>query len=224
MYPVSIAIDGPAGAGKSTVARMVAKRLNFLYVDTGAMYRTVAYLCIAHSVDATNSQAIIQMLNQHDVTFQMSDDGFKALVDDVDVSVQLRDPKVSAHVSTVAAHHEVRSRLTTWQRTFAKTQSVVMDGRDIGTVVLPDATIKIFLTADVEERARRRQREFCKNGHDVPLEEIIQAVAERDARDSSREIAPLKAAGDAIQIDSTGKSAERVVDEILSLVEDAHVG
>lgn len=223
MYPVSIAIDGPAGAGKSTVAKMVAERLNFLYVDTGAMYRVVAYLCVLQGTSPEDAEAVERLLDTHQLTFTNGlKGGLKVCVDGEDVTQALRNPDVSARVSTVAAHHGVRMRMTAWQRDFAKRQSVVMDGRDIGTVVLPHATLKVFLTADVGERARRRQMEYRNQGFDVSLEEIVQSVRERDQMDSEREVAPLVEADDAIRIDSTGKSIDKVVDEILQLLERAH--
>jgi cytidylate kinase len=223
MMPVSIAIDGPAGAGKSTVARMVAKRLNWMYVDTGAMYRAIAFLCARSGVDPEDAQEVEAILQQHEIEFEEgSDGGLRVFVDGSDVTDHLRDPDVSSLVSAVAAHGAVRDRLTEWQRAFAKRYSVVMDGRDIGTVVLPNAAVKVFLTAQPEERARRRQSEFLQQGFHVPLDEIVQSVIERDRRDSEREIAPLRQAEDAVRIDSTNKTVEQIVDQILQLVA-AHV-
>lgn len=224
MSPVSVAIDGPAGAGKSTVAKLVAERLKFLYIDTGAMYRAVAYLCVRENVDCSDTSAVDELVKAHDFRFEEGRDlGLIVYVDDQDVTAYLRSPDVSERVSLVAALPEVRSRLTQWQRAFAKTHSVVMDGRDIGTVVLPNATVKVFLTANVEERARRRQKEYQERGFDVSLVEIIDSMTQRDKLDSERELAPLTSAPDAVHIDSTGKPIDVVVDEIMRLVENAHV-
>lgn len=224
MAPVTIAIDGPAGAGKSTVAKRVAERLNLMYVDTGAMYRAVAYLCAQEGVDVNSENDVRAVLDAHRVSFEQGEDRtLQVLIDGVDVTSRLRDPEVSALVSTVAAHPRVRAVLTEWQRAFAERHSVVMDGRDIGTVVLPHATVKVFLTAAPEERARRRMEEYRRMGYEVPLEEMVQSVLERDRKDSERVVAPLRMAEDAVRIDSTDKSIESVVDEIVQLVENAHV-
>lgn len=224
MMPVSIAIDGPAGAGKSTVAKMVARRLSWMYVDTGAMYRAIAFICARNGIDPEDATKVRSALDRHDIIFNEAPDcGLRVVIDNIDVTGHLRDPEVSSLVSSVAAHASVRDRLTEWQRAFAAAHSVVMDGRDIGTVVLPNASLKVFLTADPEERARRRQAEYRQQGYDVPLEEIVQSVIERDRRDSERAIAPLRQADDAICIDSTDKSIEEIVEEILQLVA-SHVG
>lgn len=222
MCPISVAIDGPAGAGKSTVAREVAARLRFLYVDTGAMYRAITYLCVQQGVDPEQGAAIEELLKHHSIEFiQGHNAQLHAVVDGLDVTHLLRNPEVSERVSAVAAHPAVRTQLTRWQQAFAQAHSVVMDGRDIGTVVLPNATVKVFLTADVEERARRRQSEYRRQGFHVALEEIVRAVSERDRKDSEREVAPLSIADDAVKIDSTGKSVEEIVNEILQLVAKA---
>jgi len=222
--PVTIAIDGPAGAGKSTVAKRVAERLNLMYVDTGAMYRAVAYLCAQEGIDVNSERAVEAVLDAHRVSFEEGEDRtLQVLIDGVNVTSRLRAPEVSALVSTVAAHPRVRQLLTEWQRAFAERHSVVMDGRDIGTVVLPHATVKVFLTAAPEERARRRQEEYRRMGYEVPLDEMVKNVIERDRKDSERAVAPLRMAEDAVRIDSTDKSVDSVVDEIVQLVENAHV-
>ncbi|WP_206830387.1 (d)CMP kinase [Alicyclobacillus fructus] len=224
MAPVTIAIDGPAGAGKSTVAKRVAERLNLMYVDTGAMYRAVAYLCAQEGIDVHSERDVEAVLDAHRVSFEEGEDRtLQVLIDGVNVTSKLRAPEVSALVSTVAAHPRVRQLLTEWQRAFAERHSVVMDGRDIGTVVLPHATVKVFLTAAPEERARRRMEEYKRMGYDVALEDMVQTVLERDRKDSERLVAPLRMAEDAVRIDSTDKSVESVVDEIVQLVENAHV-
>lgn len=224
MFPISIAIDGPAGSGKSTVAKMVAERLQFVYVDTGAMYRAVAYLCMEYAIDAEDFEAVGQLLHDHDISFRQNQKCvIEVYVDGLNVTSRLRDPDVSARVSAVSTHQNVRDRMTHWQREYASEHSVVMDGRDIGTVVLPNATVKVFLTASPEERARRRQSEYSGRGFQVPLTEIVRDVVERDRRDSERAIAPLMEAHDAVHIDSTGKPIDRVVAEIISLAENTHV-
>ncbi|WP_157068490.1 (d)CMP kinase [Alicyclobacillus sendaiensis] len=224
MAPVTIAIDGPAGAGKSTVAKRVAERLNLMYVDTGAMYRAVAYLCAQEGIDVSSERAVEAVLNAHRVSFEEGEDRtLQVMIDGVNVTSRLRAPEVSALVSAVAAHPRVRQLLTEWQRAFAERHAVVMDGRDIGTVVLPHATVKVFLTAAPEERARRRQEEYRRMGYEVSLDEMVKNVIERDRKDSERAVAPLRMAEDAVRIDSTDKSIESVVEEIVQLVENAHV-
>ncbi|MCL6515586.1 (d)CMP kinase [Alicyclobacillus sp.] len=220
MRHINIAIDGPAGAGKSTVARLVAKALGILYVDTGAMYRGVAWLAVRNQVPPDDERALLEMLRRHDLRFERDASGELAVVaDGEDITSQLRDPKVSETVSKLSVHPGIRAWLTRWQQAFAKQGAVVMDGRDVGTVVMPDAAVKVFLTASIEERARRRQKEFTDKGFDVTLQDMREAIAERDARDSTRAIAPLKPAEDAHLIDSTGRSVDEVVEEILRLVE-----
>ncbi|MCL6598432.1 MAG: (d)CMP kinase [Alicyclobacillus macrosporangiidus] len=220
MRHISIAIDGPAGAGKSTVARRVAKELGILYVDTGAMYRGVAWLAVQHHVSPEDERALLQLLREHSLRFEYHPSGeLEVIADGQVITPYLRDPEVSETVSKLSVHPGIRNLLTEWQREFAQRYPVVMDGRDVGTVVLPNAQVKVFLTASIEERAKRRQREFTDKGFDVSLQEMQQAIAERDARDASRSVAPLRPADDAYFIDSTGKSVEDIVEEILSLVE-----
>lgn len=215
----SIAIDGPAGAGKSTVARLVAKRLRFLYVDTGAMYRAVAWLALREGIGPSEEDRLVDMLGRSHIEFAKNENGLlDVYVDGREITPELRLPDVSQMVSQVSVHARIRHVMTTWQREFATRYSVVMDGRDIGTVVLPDADVKIFLTADITERARRRQAEFADKGYDVPLDELIRSIAERDERDQNRDVAPLKAAADAIHIDTTGKTIDQVVEEIILMV------
>lgn len=218
MQHVSIAIDGPAGAGKSTVAREVARQLGFLYVDTGAMYRGVAWLAVTHGVDVSDEQAVLSLLDQHTLHFERNESGLDVYVDGVLITPELRTPQVSDSVSQLSVHPQVRARLTQWQQAFVKRYSVVMDGRDIGTVVIPDATVKVFLTASLEERARRRSEEMEQKGFQTSFADLMDAISKRDARDSSREVAPLKAADDAVTIDSTAKPVKEVVNEILNLV------
>jgi cytidylate kinase len=225
MRQVSIAIDGPAGAGKSTVAKRVASKLGLLYVDTGAMYRGVAWLAVTHKVDVANELGVMNLLRDHRLHFERNEtNALDVYVDGEQISAFLRSPEVSNCVSQLSVHPNVRQLLTQWQRDFAARYSVVMDGRDIGTVVIPSADVKVFLTASLDERAKRRAEEFSNKGFSATAEDLKGAISERDTRDSSRDIAPLRFADDAHSIDSTGKSVEEVVDEILHLVEQVTHG
>lgn len=221
---VSIAIDGPAGAGKSTVARIVAKRLGLLYVDTGAMYRSVAWLAVRFGIRPTDELGLTRLLDEYPLGFER-DPAFGTLVvrfQNQDITPELRSPEVSAIVSQLSVHPFVRERLTSIQRSLRRDSGVVMDGRDIGTVVIPDADVKVFLTASLDERARRRAEEITADqGREVSEVSIRTSMAERDARDSSRDVAPLRPAADAYILDSTGKSIDEVVDEILRLVQES---
>lgn len=219
MPQVSIAIDGPAGAGKSTVAKRVARELGFLYVDTGAMYRGVAWLAVQHGIDVTDEAAVKTLLERHHLHFERNEsNGLDVYADGDIITPFLRTPEVSNSVSQLSVHASVRHQLTEWQREFATRYSVVMDGRDIGTVVIPSANVKIFLTASLEERAKRRSDELEAKGFSAPVNDLRSAIAERDTRDSSRDIAPLRPAADAHCIDSTAKDIDEVVQEILRLV------
>ncbi|QSO45745.1 (d)CMP kinase [Alicyclobacillus mengziensis] len=221
---VSIAIDGPAGAGKSTVARIVAKRLGLLYVDTGAMYRSVAWLAVRFGVRPSDELGLTRLLDEYLLGFER-DPALGTLVvrfQNQDITPELRSPEVSGIVSQLSVHPLVRERLTSIQRSLRRDTGVVMDGRDIGTVVMPDADVKVFLTASLDERARRRAEEItAAQGREVSEVSIRKSMAERDARDSSRDVAPLRPAADAYILDSTGKSIDEVVDEILRLVRES---
>jgi cytidylate kinase len=220
MSRISIAIDGPAGAGKSTVAKAVARQLGILYLDTGAMYRAVAWLAAQHGVNPDDEAGLVHLLHQHPLEVVEVEPGVLQIrIDGQDVTPYLRSPEISASVSTVAAKPGVRRLLTEWQRAFSREHGVVMDGRDIGTVVLPEADVKIFLTASLEERVRRRAQELQERGFTVSHEELARAIEQRDRQDSSREVAPLTAAPDARRVDTTGRSIDDVVAEILSIVE-----
>lgn len=220
MRHLSIAIDGPAGAGKSTVAREVARRLGLLYVDTGAMYRAVAWLAVRHQVDSSDEAGLLELLETHALHFERGDSGtMDVYLDTRCINSELRSPEVSDIVSQISVHPRIRERLTDWQRSFSERQSVVMDGRDIGTVVLPTADLKIFLTADLRDRALRRAAELRDQGFTISVEDLETQLGDRDQRDASRETAPLRRAEDAHRIDSTGKTIEQVVDEVLALVD-----
>lgn len=220
MCPFSIAIDGPAGAGKSTVAKLLAKKLNFLYIDSGAMYRTITWLAIHEKICVKDESALLLNLKKHCIEFKKNSNcQLEVFVDHKNITELLRTPIISEHVSLVSKHIQIRNLLTHWQRQFAEKDSVVIDGRDIGTVVLPNANLKIFLTANLVERSKRRAEEFMQKGYPVDIDQIMVTILERDQQDQMRNIAPLQKARDAIQIDSSGKNIEEVVNEILLLAE-----
>jgi cytidylate kinase len=210
-----VAIDGPAGAGKSTVAQLAAKALGYVYIDTGAMYRAVAWKTLEQK-DTVTDEKIIGLVKDIDVVLSYKDGHTQVLVDGVDVTAAIRTPEVTAIVSQVAKLAPVREKMVELQRQMAKNGSVVMDGRDIATNVLPDADVKIYLTASIEERARRRWQELKDKGYAVDLEELKQEISQRDKADSEREISPLVKAADASLLDTTGLSIEEVVKSILN--------
>ena len=213
-----IAIDGPAGAGKSTVAKIVAEKLGYTYIDTGAMYRAVAWKTLQQSSEATD-EAILRAVEGIDVRLACTDSGTRVTVDGTDVTAEIRTPEVTHIVSRVAALGPVREKMVELQRAMAADGAVVMDGRDIGTNVLPNADVKIFLTASVEERARRRYDEMKEKGYAVDFDDLKKEIASRDKQDSEREISPLRQAEDAILLDSTALSIDAVVARIMELSE-----
>lgn len=216
---LQIALDGPAGAGKSTVAKIVAKQLQLFYVDTGAMYRAIAYKALKSGVPMDDESRVSQIAKSTEVVLDHSDERI-VWCDGEDVTQEIRCPEVSRAVSVVAAYPGVRERLVELQRMEADRGGVVMDGRDIGTHVLPEANFKVFLTATPEERAKRRWLELKKAGKDVPFEEVARDMAQRDRLDTERELSPLKPAKDAIILDTTGLSVEELVDKILALAQE----
>lgn len=215
-----IAIDGPAGAGKSTVAKKLAGLLGYDYIDTGAMYRAVALAALSAGIPGDDEEALTRLAESLTIEQVWRQDGttLKVFLNGRDVTREIRTPEVSRFVSVIAQVPGVRQQLTAKQRAMAASGRVVMEGRDIGTVVLPDAEKKFFLTASVEERARRRFLEITGQGYDATLEEQIREIAARDARDESRAVAPLMPAPDAVVIDTTGKSPDQVVAEMAALV------
>lgn len=213
-----IAIDGPAGAGKSTVAKIVAEKLGYIYIDTGAMYRGVAWKTLQQSPEATDD-AILHAVRDIDVRLACTENGTRVTVDGTDVTRDIRTPEVTHIVSRVAALGPVREKMVELQRVMAADGAVVMDGRDIGTNVLPNADVKIFLTASVEERARRRYDEMKEKGYAVDYDELKKEIADRDKQDSEREISPLRQAEDAILLDTTALSIDAVVARIMELSE-----
>ncbi len=217
-----VAIDGPAGAGKSTVARAVADRMGHTYIDTGAMYRAVAWRAMRAGLDpGDDSDAIGRIAGELDFAFRPVGDGQHLFVDGEDTEPAIRTAEVGNLSSPVSAIPEVREHLVEAQRQMARRRPVVMEGRDIGTVVFPDALLKVFMTASEEERARRRYEELVARGQEeVSYEEVLAAQRERDRRDRSREIAPLRKADDAVEIDSDSLTAEQVVSRVLELLRD----
>ncbi|GAX89701.1 (d)CMP kinase [Effusibacillus lacus] len=220
MTHLRVAIDGPAGAGKSTVAKKVAEKLGLIYIDTGAMYRAVTWKAIKSGIPPTDEKKITQLASSIHISFQSSDNQQKVYADGVDVTEQIRSAEVTGNVSKISAIPGVRARLVELQREMAQTRGVVMDGRDIGTFVLPDAEVKIFLTASLEERARRRTEELSNKGIQADPVEILKSIARRDEMDSTRDLAPLKKADDARIIDTTGLSIPEVVDRIVTICHD----
>ncbi len=200
----SVAIDGPSGAGKSSVARKTAQRLGFLYVDTGAIYRTVGLAAYRRGLDSKDRAGVVGMLPELDIQLRHESDGLQHMyLAGEDVSAEIRLPEISLYASDVSAYPEVRSFLMELQRSLARTYNVIMDGRDIGTVVLPDAGLKIFLTASPEARAQRRLLELRQKGSQVTFEEVLRDIEYRDKNDSERAAAPLRAAEDAVRLDSS---------------------
>lgn len=209
-----LAIDGPAGAGKSTISKLVADKLNIEYIDTGAMFRAIAYKLINENVSLEDKDKIKDVLKHTEVDFQ---DG-KIYLDKIDVSKNIRSSDISLAASNIAKNTDVRDKLLDLQRKIASQKSLVMDGRDIGTVVLPDAKYKFFLTASVEVRALRRFNELNQKSK-ISIEEVTEDIVKRDYNDMNREIAPLKQANDAILIDSSNLSIDETVDKIVSYVD-----
>jgi len=215
---ISIAIDGPAAAGKSTVAKIVAKKLDYLYIDTGAMYRAITLEALKNHVDVNDENALDQLLSKTDIKLIANDGKQFVYINDIDQSEEIRTPEVTRNVSYVAKHSLVRKKLVELQREYALNGGVVMDGRDIGTHVLIDAEVKIFMIASVEERAERRHQENLQKGFESNIEELKKEIAKRDKIDSEREVTPLKKAEDAITLDTSTKSIDEVVNEIMSIV------
>lgn len=211
---MNIAIDGPAGAGKSTVAKILAKKLNYNYIDTGAMYRALTLKAIQEGVDFNNTNSLVSLLETtkieiiHETVF----------LDGKDVTSEIRTPEVDQKVSITAAVPEIRKEMVNLQRRMAKNTNVIMDGRDIGTVVLPDAAFKFFVTASEEERAKRRFKELTDKNYEVDYEYILKEISKRDKLDTKRKVSPLKQADDAIIINTNNKTIEEVVQEILSYI------
>ncbi|MBE3568592.1 MAG: (d)CMP kinase [Bacillales bacterium] len=217
---IQIAIDGPAAAGKSTVAKLVARKLSYLYIDTGAMYRALTYKALRLRADLEDEQELAKILNNTNIKLVQKNGEQRVLLDGMDVTDEIRSHEVTKHVSTVSKHPLVRKEMVERQRELARKGGIVMDGRDIGTHVLPNAEVKIFLVATVEERAKRRLRENLAKGFESDLVQLMKEIALRDKMDSEREASPLKKADDAIELDTTSLSIEKVVDHIMELVKE----
>lgn len=213
----SIAIDGPAGAGKSTIAKAVSKKLNYIYIDTGAMYRAIGLYYLQNEIDLQNEDLINGLIDNIKVEITYENGLQQIILNGDNVTSLIRTQEVSNAASVVSAYKKVREKLVSLQRDLASSTNVVMDGRDIGTVVLPNASVKIFLTASTEERAKRRYKELLEKGQVVDLETIKKEIEERDYRDINRETSPLMQAEDAILVDTSSMTIEEVIDEILRL-------
>ena len=216
---LQIAIAGPASAGKSTVAKLVAKKLGYVYCDTGAMYRATTYAAKKNHVAYDDDQGLKEMLEKTEIRFVPAEPEQKVFVNETEVTKTIRLPEIANNVSTVSAQKSVRADLTERQRMIAEQGGIVMDGRDIGTTVLPNAEVKIFLVASVHERAVRRFKENVEKGIDTPLDVLEKEIEERDYKDSHRKISPLTQAKDAVLVDTTSLSIEEVVAKIMEIIE-----
>nr|WP_139207339.1 (d)CMP kinase [Halobacillus dabanensis] len=220
MNTMTIAIDGPAAAGKSTVAKRVAEKLSFIYVDTGAMYRALTWKAIKEGVSLEDEKGLKSLLNHTELNLIKNELGQRVILDQQDVSDQIRTAEVTNQVSIVAKHKEVREEMVRRQQELVKDKGVVMDGRDIGTHVLPDAEVKIFMIASVDERAERRHKENIEKGFPSDLNQLKEEIRKRDEIDSNREVSPLVKAEDAIEVDTTSMGIEEVVHTILGIVKE----
>ncbi|WP_029330681.1 (d)CMP kinase [Exiguobacterium oxidotolerans] len=219
MTKIQIALDGPAGAGKSTIAKQLAAHLDYVYIDTGAMYRAVTLAALEQGIDLEDGQQLGELMTSLDIRLTPGENGQRVFIGEREVTESIRSSEVTNNVSFVAKHAQVRSALVEMQRRLAESGGIVMDGRDIGTVVLPDAELKVFMTATVEERAGRRHRENVARGMESDLEALQAEIALRDKRDSEREVSPLKQAEDAIYLDTTDLTIDQVVLRLTELAE-----
>lgn len=218
---ISVAIDGPAGAGKSTIARQLARELGYCYVDTGAIYRTVAYFMDILGISPKDADGVAKYLDELTVELEYDEAGKQHMImNGMDVTEDIRTPEISQKASLISAHSFVRDMLLDMQRSVARKRNVIMDGRDIGTVVLPRATVKIFLTASAQVRAQRRYDEMIAKGQQAELDQVLKDIQQRDYQDSHRAVAPLKQAKDAILVDTTGLDIPEVVAEIRKIIRE----
>lgn len=218
---MQVAVDGPASAGKSTVAKIIAKKLSFVYIDTGAMYRACTVIARNHQLDYGDEAAILKAVDEDGIELKSEDGQQKVYAAGQDISKEIRTPEISANVSQVSALPKIREKMVSLQRQMAGKTNVIMDGRDIGTTVLPDAEVKIFLVASAKSRAQRRLLDLKERGIESKqtVEEIEQDIAARDYKDSHRKVSPLKKADDAIEIDTTNMSIDQVVAAILAQIQ-----
>ena len=215
---ISIAIDGPSGAGKSTIAREIAARKGYIYVDTGAMYRAIGLYMVRHNIDTKNSNGVSEKLNEITLDLKYVNGEQKVYLNGEDVSIDIRLPEMSMAASNVSAIKQVREFLLDVQRSFALKNNIIMDGRDIGTVILPNANVKIFLTATPEVRAQRRYKELIEKGMKTDFEEVLADLIKRDENDTNRPIAPLKQAEDAVLVDSTDLTWLETINKIIGII------
>jgi len=220
MSVYAVAVDGPAGSGKSTIAKLIAKELDIVYIDTGAMYRTVALYCILNNIDTNDEKAVSEVLDNIDMEIKAEKGGQKIFLSGRDVSTEIRTQQVGNGASAVATMKDVREKLVMIQREMAKGMSVIMDGRDIGNHVLKDAKVKIYLTASADERAKRRCGEFEKLGQPYNFEDVKAQIIARDKNDMSRAINPLRKGEDAIEIDTTFMTVEEVKERIIEIIKE----
>ena len=213
-----ITIDGPSGSGKGTVSRLIALKLAFNYLDSGALYRALSVSSARHGVNLRNIKGLVDLVEHMDVRFEMDDGNFQMFLDEINVSDEMRTEDAGVRASKIAFYPEIRESLLKRQRKFAFGLGLVADGRDMGTVVFPEADLKIYLTASIEERAQRRYKELIDKGEDVSLRALAKQVRDRDARDMNREVSPLIAADDAVTIDTSKMSVARVINSICELV------
>ncbi len=216
---MKVAIDGPAGAGKSTISKAAAKKLGFVYIDTGAMYRAIGLAAVRRGIDTNDAEGVTSILDEVTVTIEHNDEGQQIFLNGENVSEEIRLPEISVAASNVAVIPAVRLKLVELQRVLAEKEDVIMDGRDIGTYVLPDAEIKIFLTASVEERAKRRLLELLEKGVETDLAAVKADMEYRDKNDSGRDFAPLKQAEDSVLLDNTNITIDEAIDRICQLVD-----
>ena len=213
-----ITIDGPSGSGKGTVSRLIASKLSFNYLDSGALYRALSVSSARHGVNLRNIKGLVDLVEHMDVRFEMDDGNFQMFLDEINVTDEMRTEDAGVRASKIAFYPEIRESLLKRQRKFAFGVGLVADGRDMGTVVFPEADLKIYLTASIEERAQRRYKELIDKGEDVSLRALAKQVRDRDARDMNREVSPLIAADDAVTIDTSKMSVSRVLNSICELV------
>ena len=217
---INIAIDGPGGAGKSTIAKAAAKELGFIYVDTGALYRSVGLYALRNGIKTDCADEVVPVLSEITVELKFIDGSQRVYLNGEDVSEDIRTPEASMAASNVSAIQQVRDFLFDLQRDIANANNCIMDGRDIGTVVLPDAQVKIFLTASVEERAKRRYIQLTEKGQDVKYEDVLKELEERDYQDSHREIAPLKPAENSVIVDTSDINLEQSIDTVVNVIRE----